>query len=897
MPLKKKIIVGLVLILSITVSTTWAQTRDVEKGERGGRERIVHFVHTGAINGYIEPPDGFGGWAAIAGFVDSLRKKGETVFLLDAGDGQWGSGAALVTGGEIPAQLANAANYDAILLGNLDVYSSSLESLNMPLIEGNSDFYKAYGTIPSAVPFAIIKKSGISVGVIGALYGAPNKKKPYKEHRKMIKKMKKEKVDVVVLLAHDARGRDWNEYKRMGVDIVLAHWSQFRRLDKDKLVKSTGMAFSYTTGVRKGRNLSHLKLRIKRGKSPVVLLEEEVLLNENKIRVNRKVDNIAEKERLRVNRILDETIGEAAEDFSHSLSRRSPVGKLVLNAVKESTDAEIVIYNSPGIRTGLKKGIIKYSHLVDILPFGSRIVTLELKGKDLQELARLYNRNVLASGIEFGRVVRVNNRLLNPERYYLVASNDYLLQHGSGPFKVLKKGSNKIYYGYDIEVLRDYVRENFPTEIETAPKIYAKAKEYQEIGETYFEKKEKEKAIAIQAVSRPQETPIPKKTLEDYKMLAEIYKEQEKYQKAIDIYQRALEIAPQNIALREKLARLYRKEEMYDEAVGEYKRLLELKPEKQGYRLDLAGIYKYQKKFEEAIAECKKVLEIAKGRWLINRAQGELAEVYRKAGMLSKMIEEYEKRIKKEPKDINSYRFLIKLYEKQWNYAKIVSACKKALEIAPNDEKIHSALAQAYRSQRRYKEASLEYRKLAELKPDQTWYHRRLADCYFKIEEKKKACRILEELIVQNPDKSSVYSGVGSVYKNNRMYEEAIAAFKKAIELSPGREYYTREQLADIYKEQGRYEEAIGLYKEALTLTTHKGTKNRLSFRIADTYERAERYDEAIRGYKEIIEKGASGWTLTQAQRALIDIYERQGRLDELAREYEEKLKVEIEKK
>ena len=886
----RKIFRIIILILALLIPTiAWTQ-KDIEKKERKGKERIIHFVHTGAINGYIKPPDGFGGWAAIAGFVNSLRKEGETVFLLDAGDGQWGSGAALVTGGETPARLANAANYDAILLGNLDVYSSSLELLDMPLIRGNSDFYKAYGAIPSAVPFTIMKKSGISVGIIGALYGPPDKKNPYQEHRKIVKKMKKEKVDVVVLLAHDARERDWNKYKKMGVDVVLAHWSQFRRPDKDKLVKSTGMAFSYTTGVRKGRNLGHLKLKIKKHRSPVVLLEEEVILNKNEICVDEKVNNIAEKEKLRVDRILDETIGDAAEDISHSLGRMSPAGKLVLNAIKESTDAEIVIYNSPGIRAGLKKGIIKYSNLVDMLPFGSSIVTFELRGKDLQKLARSYNRNVLASGIKFEKVVRVNNKPLDPERYYLVASNDYLLQHGSGPFQVLKKGSNKIYYGYDIEALRDYVRENFPIEIETAPKIYAKARRVASA-------KEKKKAIAVPAISRAQEAPVPQKALKDYKMLGEIYQRQERFDKAMEIYEKALKIAPQNIALREKLARLYKREKMYDEAVAEYKRLLELKPEKQDYRLALAGSYRSQKRFEEAIAECKKVLKIAKERHLIDRAQGELAEVYRKAGMVNEIIEEYGQRIKKEPKDINSYRFLIKLYEKQWNYTKIISTSKKALEIAPNNEKIHSILAQAYRSQRQYKEASLEYKKLVELKPSYRWYHQRLADCYFKIEQKKKACRILDELIAQNPDKSYTYSGVGSVYKDNGMYEEAIVAFKKAIELSPEREYYTREQLAEIYKRQGRYEEAIGLYREALTLTTHKGTKDRLSLRIADTYKRIKRYDEAIREYREIIEKGRSEWTITQAQRALIDIYERQGRLDELAREYEDRLKVGIDKK
>lgn len=573
MYLKEKVIAGLVLILTVTVSTVWAQTKDVEKGKREGKERIIHFVHTGAINGYIKPPDGFGGWPSIAGFVNSLRKKGETVFLLDAGDGQWGSGVALVTGGEVPARLANAAYYDAILLGNLDVHSSSLELLNMPLIKGNSDFYKAYGAIPSAVPFTIIKKSGISVGIIGALYGPPHKKNPYEEHRKMVRRMKKEKVDVIVLLAHDARGRDWNEYKKMGVDVVLAHWSQFRRPAKDKLVKSTGMAFSYTTGVRKGRNLGHLKLKIKRGKSPVVLLEEEVILEENKIQVDGKVNNIAEKEKLRVDRILNETVGEAAEDVSHSLGRFSPAGQLVLNTIKEKTDAEIVIYNTPGIRAGLKKGIIKYSDLVNMLPFGSSIVTLELRGKDLQEFARSYNRNVLASGIKFGKAVRVNNEPLDPERHYLVASNDYLLQYGSGPFKVLKNGTNKIYYGYVIEALRDYVRKNSPIKIETAQQIYESVRNYQKLGETYFRMGEKEKAVAT--------------------------------------WQKIIELNPNNAYSYMQVGRIYKRHRLYDEAIPAYEKALQLGNEwlRKWARRELVELYEKTGRLDELTEELEKRLK------------------------------------------------------------------------------------------------------------------------------------------------------------------------------------------------------------------------------------------------------------------------------------------------
>ncbi|MBU4310493.1 tetratricopeptide repeat protein [bacterium] len=766
------ITIGLVLILSITVSTAWAQ-KDIEKRERKGGERIIHFVHTGAINGYIEPPDGFGGWAAIAGFVDSLGKEGETVFLLDAGDGQWGSGAALVTGGETPARLANAANYDAILLGNLDVYSSSLELLNMPLIRGNSDFYKAYGAIPSAVPFTIIKKSGISVGIIGALYGPPDKKNPYEEHRKIVRRMKREKVDVVVLLAHDARGRDWNKYKKMGVDVVLAHWSQFGPPSKAELIENTGMAISYTMGVFKGDNLGHLKLKVRKNKFPtklirrssplVVLSEEQIILDRNRVRMDEKVNRIAQQEKLRVGRILDETVGEAAENVSHSLGRSSPAGELVLNAIKESTDAEIVIYNSPGIRDGLKKGIIKYSDLVDMLPFGNRIVTFELRGKDLQEFARSYNRNVLASGIEFGKVVKVNNKPLDPERYYLVTSNEYLLQHGTGPFKILKKGSNKIYCGYVIKALCDYVRKNSPIKIETA-----------------FKTREKE-AITPPVISWTQEAPIPKKTLEDYKMLGEIYQRQGKSREAFQLYQEAQDKFPEKfLEFQMAIARIYKKEKYFPQALVTYQQIINEHPE---------------------------------SKWA-PRAQWEIAEIIgHRLGNYEKAFNEYQRLIDNYPQSRQVADALLGIgecYEYKGEYKKALAKYQEIIE--------------------RYPRSGADYD--AELKvdaitkgDDYKGEPLRLYTLEYKLWKEGKyqeSIGVCRELVSRYPKAhlaSSVQYYIGYIYQFElKDYEQAIKEYQRVLEKYPKshRASFAQYRIGECYKDLERYDLAEEAFEKVL---------------------------------------------------------------------------------
>jgi 2',3'-cyclic-nucleotide 2'-phosphodiesterase (5'-nucleotidase family)/TolA-binding protein len=773
----RKIFRIIILILALLIPTiAWTQ-KDIEKKERKGRERIIHFVHTGAINGYIEPLDGFGGWAAIAGFVNSLGKEGETVFLLDAGDGQWGSGAALVTGGETPARLTNAAHYDAILLGNLDVYSSSLELLDMPLIKGNSDFYKAYGTIPSAVPFTILKKSGISVGIIGALYGPPDKKNPYQEHRKMVRKMKREGVDVIVLLAHDARGRDWNEYKKMGVDVMLMHWSQFRAPSKAELIENTGMAVSYTTGVFKGDNLGHLKLKvrknrflaklIRRSSPPVVLSEEQIILDRSRVRVAEKVNRIAQQEKLRVGRILDETVGEAAEDISHSLGRGSPAGELVLNTIKESIDAEIVIYNSPGIRAGLKKGIIKYSDLVDMLPFGNRIVTFKLTGKALQEFAHLYNRNVLASGIKFGKVVKVDNKPLDPERYYLVASNEYLLQHGSGPFTVLKKGTNKIYCGYVTETLRDYVRKNSPIKAVST-----------------FKTEEKE-IIAPPVIRWTQEAPIPKKALEDYKMLGKIYQRQGKSREAFQLYREAQDRFPEkSLEFQMAIARIYEKERYYPQALISYQQIIDNHPESEWApraQWEIAQIIGYRLgNYDWALREYQRLIDNYPQSDQVAYALQGIAECYEYKGKFKEALTKYQEIIERYPGTGAEYDAKLK-----------VDAITKGDDYKGEPLRLYTLEYKLWK-EGRYQESIGVCRELVSRYPEahlasSVQYY--IGYIYqFELEDYEQAIKEYQKVLKEYPKShraSFAQYRIGECYKDLERYDLAEEAFKKVLKEYP----------------------------------------------------------------------------------------------------------------
>lgn len=422
--------------------------------------RIVHFLHTGAINGTISPPEEVGGWSSIAGYARKLTEGNANVFLFDCGDAFWGSGAALVTNGEATARLANATGYDAMLLGNLDVNSRALGKLTMPLLAGHSDFYRSYGDSLPTVNSTIIERGSLRIGVLGVLYGPKTSDDSCQVEAAEIAVLREQGAEFLVLLAHDAVGRDWGKYAELGVKVVLAHWSQFLPPSQAELEAATGIEFSYTTGVRKGSNLGHLTIEISNDGKIRTLTDEEIVFDATNTFPDSFVAESVRQEIRQVEVTLNEVVGTATTDFSHQLGSSSPAGELVLDAIRWRLHPDVVVYNSPGVRAGLKRGAIRYSDLLDMLPFGNSSVITELSGEQLLELCRNRNSNVLINGLRIDRsgAVHFDDKQIDTAAFYTVATNDYNVERGSGPFAVMKNGRNPVYGENIVSILVAYIR-------------------------------------------------------------------------------------------------------------------------------------------------------------------------------------------------------------------------------------------------------------------------------------------------------------------------------------------------------------------------------------------------------------------------------------------------------
>jgi tetratricopeptide (TPR) repeat protein len=88
------------------------------------------------------------------------------------------------------------------------------------------------------------------------------------------------------------------------------------------------------------------------------------------------------------------------------------------------------------------------------------------------------------------------------------------------------------------------------------------------------------------------------------------------------------------------------------------------------------------------------------------------------------------------------------------------------------------------------------------------------------------------------------------LYRYFGLYDEAMAAGERALQLDPTFAHYGEPLLAALYREMGRFDEAIALYEKAREFTGRPG------FGLAITYARMNRREEAL----ETLNAAVAGW-------------------------------------
>jgi len=262
-----------------------------------------------------------------------------------------------------------------------------------------------------------------------------------------------------------------------------------------------------------------------------------------------------------------------------------------------------------------------------------------------------------------------------------------------------------------------------------------------------------------------------------YEEMAVAYSRQDYFSKAIDHYKLAMRHDPNSAFLNSELADLYRRTGRLRDAVTEAEEILKRDPSNLDARRLLGRIYYH-------------VLGDPPG----GRVQPE---------MLRRAIEQYEKIVSQDPADLESQILLARLYRFNNDLTKAEAVLKKALERQPDNEETLTELASLYADTSQF----------------------------------NAAIELLQKVTAKSPN-ARMFAALGSAYEQARNHEEAVRAFRKALELDKDNPEYLRLLGQNLlYSEQ--FEEALAPYQTLLAANPQDGAAH---LRLGQIYRQQRKF-------------------------------------------------------
>ena len=322
------------------------------------------------------------------------------------------------------------------------------------------------------------------------------------------------------------------------------------------------------------------------------------------------------------------------------------------------------------------------------------------------------------------------------------------------------------------------------------------------------------------------------------------YQRADRNEDAIKTAEEYLKEKPDKAHVYSTTASLYNNLKDYDKAIQMYKKAIELEENADNqarHLMQIGRIYAQQKKYEEAEGAYEEAKTTSKRGWVQQDANRQISELYRKMGKIDELVKKYEAKLKEEPENIQLLKQLAEIYSGDRQYEKCIELYSKALEIEPDDRNILSQLASAYQNSKQYDKAIELYEELiAKFPEDKQNYLSSLMWAYQRADRNEDAIKTAEEYLKEKPDKAHVYSTTASLYNNLKDYDKAIQMYKKAIEMEENADNQAQHlmQIGRIYSQQKKYEEAEKAYEEAKTKSKRDWVQQNANRQITELYRK-----------------------------------------------------------
>ena len=232
----------------------------------------------------------------------------------------------------------------------------------------------------------------------------------------------------------------------------------------------------------------------------------------------------------------------------------------------------------------------------------------------------------------------------------------------------------------------------------------------------------------------------------------------------------------------------------------------------------LGNLYWQRYQFRKAILQCKQILEQHPNTAAAATAAYLVGQYQHTDGNTEEAIESYRYFLDNfpgSPYRTSAVNSLIRIYIANAHYTEAEALIQKRLQNYPGDLTLLEQLAELYQQQGKHSRAIELYRQAIENDLSNTSLRRKLGALYAETGKTAQALNEWKIIVADETNPADQHQQLGAIYLSHKMYPEAIAAYRQAIQLTP-QNGYLYAQLAAAYKIQGQNEAAAEVYIDGL---------------------------------------------------------------------------------
>ncbi|RWM88378.1 MAG: LysM peptidoglycan-binding domain-containing protein [Mesorhizobium sp.] len=462
-----------------------------------------------------------GGAARLITAIAQERKKleGQNVLLLSAGDNFQGSLFYITYKGKTEGEFLNQMKFDAMAVGNHEfddgeaALAPFLDMIKFPVLGANVKANAQSKLGDRVKPSVVIEVGGQKIGVVGAVTNdTPELASPgpnvtieddVKSITSEVERLKGEGVNKIIAVTHIGYKRERDVIAKIpGVDVVVGGHSHSLLSNTDAKAEGPyptmvdnpdGYKVPVVQAASYSKYLGEFKVVfddngvVKQASGDPIYLDKSITPDPA---VLARIKELGAPIEALKNQEVAETTKAIDGSRENCRTRECEMGNLVSDAVLDRVKdqgVEIVVTNGGGLRASIDQGTVTMGEVLNVLPFQNTVATFQISGKDL--VAGLENglsqiedgagRFPQVAGLKYsfdksaapnaGRVKSVEVMQggawtpIDPDKDYLVATNNYVRQGGDGYKVFADKAKNAYDYGPGLEqVVADYLGAHRP---------------------------------------------------------------------------------------------------------------------------------------------------------------------------------------------------------------------------------------------------------------------------------------------------------------------------------------------------------------------------------------------------------------------------------------------------